>query len=120
MMAAAELCEAASFSFAPHNASGPVATAATLQLALVGPALLMQEMFAPLETEWKHRAALPAVEIHDGYVTPLPGPGIGVVLNPEEMARHPYAVRDMDLFGANSLLSRPVRDDAAAPPAPLT
>ncbi|HXW81121.1 MAG TPA: hypothetical protein VEJ84_16590 [Acidimicrobiales bacterium] len=42
------------------------------------------------------------------------------MLNPEEMARHPYAVRDLDLYGANSIFSRPVRDDAAAPPASLT
>jgi galactonate dehydratase len=113
MVAAAELCEAASVSFAPHNASGPVATAATLQLASVAPALLMQEMFAPLDTEWKDRVALPAVEIRDGYVTPLKGTGLGISLDVEEMARHPYAVRDMDLFGTSSILSRPVRDDEA-------
>jgi galactonate dehydratase len=111
MLAAAELCEAASVSFAPHNASGPVATAATLQLASVAPTLLMQEMFAPIDTEWKERVALPAVEIRDGYVTALRGPGLGISLDADEMARHPFAVRDLDLFGASSILSRPVRDE---------
>jgi galactonate dehydratase len=120
MVAAAELCESASVSFAPHNASGPVATAATLQLASMAPALLMQEMFAPLDTEWKNRVAPPPVEIENGCVTPLRGPGIGISLDPEEMARHPYAVRDMDLFGANTILSRPVRDEAPARPTKST
>lgn len=111
MLAAAEICEAASISFAPHNASGPVATAATLQLAAVAPTLLMQEMFAPVDTEWKERVALPAVEIVDGYVTAPVGPGLGVSLDSEEMRLHPYVVRDLDLFGASSILSRPVRGE---------
>ena len=110
-LAAAELCEAASVSFAPHNASGPVATAATLQLASVAPTLLMQEMFAPLDTEWKDRVAVPPVEIRDGYVRPLKGPGLGISLDNEEIAKHPYVVRDLDLFGSSSILARPVRDE---------
>jgi galactonate dehydratase len=109
-LAASELCEAASVSFAPHNASGPVATAATLQLASVAPTLLMQEMFAPLDTEWKDRVAVPPVEIRDGYVRPLKGPGLGISLDNEEIAKHPYVVRDLDLFGSSSILARPVRD----------
>ena len=112
MLAAAELCEAASVSFAPHNASGPVATAATLQLASVAPTLLMQEMFAPLDTEWKDRVALPTVEIRDGYVIPPNGPGLGISLDVDEIARHPYVVRDLDLFGSASILSRPVRQQS--------
>jgi len=109
MVAAAELCEAASVSFAPHNASGPVATAATLQVAAMAPTLLMQEMFAPLDTEWKDRVAPPALEITDGFVTLPSGSGLGVTLDAAEMARHPYVVRDLDLFGTGSILSRPVR-----------
>jgi galactonate dehydratase len=112
MIAAAEICEAASVSFAPHNASGPVATAATLQVAAIAPTLLLQEMFAPLDTEWKHRVAPPAVELADGHVTLPPGPGLGVTLDAAEMALHPFVERDLDLFGAGSILSRPVREGA--------
>ncbi len=112
MLAAAEICEAASVSFAPHNASGPVATAATLQVASIAPTLLLQEMFAPLDTEWKHRVALPAIEIADGHVALPPGPGLGVTLDAAEMALHPYEERDLDFFGVGSVLSRPVRDGA--------
>lgn len=114
MVAAAEICEAASVSFAPHNASGPVATAATLQLASMAPTLLMQEMFAPLDTEWKDRVAPPAVRITDGHVVLPAGPGIGVTLDEPEMALHPYVPRDLDLFGAGSVLSRPARSDFAS------
>jgi galactonate dehydratase len=110
MIAAAEICDAASVSFAPHNASGPIATAATLQVASVAPTLLMQEMFAPIDTEWKDRVAPPAVEIAEGYVDLPPGPGLGVALDAAEMALHPYVVRDLDLFGDGSILSRPVGD----------
>ncbi len=112
-LAAAELCDAASVSFAPHNASGPVATAATLQLASVAPTLLMQEMFAPVDTEWKERVAPPGVEIRDGFVRAPAGPGLGVGLDEAESRAHPYVVRDLDLFGAESILSRPVRPEIA-------
>jgi galactonate dehydratase len=114
MVAAAELCEAASVSFAPHNASGPVATAATLHVASVAPTLLMQEMFAPIDTEWKDRVAPPGVEIRDGYVRVPHGPGLGVSLDEQEARRHPYVVRDLGLFGADSVLFRPVRQSEAA------
>jgi galactonate dehydratase len=107
MMAVAELCDAASVSFAPHNASGPVATAATLQVASVAPTLLMQEMFAPVDTEWKDRVAPPGVEIRGGCVRAPDGPGLGVRVDGDEARRHPYVVRDLDLFGAGSVLFRP-------------
>jgi galactonate dehydratase len=106
-LAAAELCQAASVAFAPHNASGPVATAATLQLSAVAPTLLVQEMFAPIDCEWKDRVATPATVVLDGRVRPPDGPGLGTSLVEEQMALHPYAVRDLDLFGSASILSRP-------------
>jgi galactonate dehydratase len=115
MVAAAELCEASSVSFAPHNASGPVATAATLHLASLAPTLLMQEMFAPLDVDWKDRVAVPGVQIVDGHVRPPDGPGLGISLDSAEMALHPYVVRDLDLFAATSILSRPVRDQGNGP-----
>jgi galactonate dehydratase len=115
MVAAAELCEASSVSFAPHNASGPVATAATLHLAALAPTLLLQEMFAPLDIEWKDRVAIPAVQVIDGHVRPPDGPGLGISLDGPEMALHPYVVRDLDLFAATSILSRTVRDQGHDP-----
>ena len=114
MLAAAEICEASSVSFAPHNASGPVATAATLQVASMAPTLLMQEMFAPLDTEWKDRVAPPAVASPTGTSQSPVGPGIGVTLDAAEMALHPYVARDLDLFNDDSVLSRPARDGLAA------
>lgn len=114
MMAVAELCNASSVSFAPHNASGPVATAATLQISSVAPALLMQEMFAPVDTEWKDRVAPPGVEIRDGRVRAPHGPGIGVTVVQEEARQHPYVVRDLDLFGARSVLFQSARRSGSA------
>jgi galactonate dehydratase len=112
MLAAAELCASLSVAFAPHNASGPVATAATLQVSSVAPSLLMQEMFAPFDTDWKDRVALPPVGVKDGRVRLPSGPGLGVSLDLAEIARHPYVPRDLDLFGGNSILARPVNTTA--------
>jgi galactonate dehydratase len=108
MLAAAELCDSMSVAFAPHNASGPVATAATLQVSSVAPSLLMQEMFCPFDTEWKDKVALPPVAVKDGRVRAPSGPGLGVTIDLEEITCHPYVPRDLDLFGRNSVLSRRV------------
>lgn len=107
-LAVADLCDAASVSFAAHNASGPVATAATLQLAAVAPTLLMQEMFAPVDAEWKDRVAPPGVQIRSGAVPAPTAPGIGCSLVDEEMAAHPFVPLDLEMFGKGSILDRAV------------
>src|SRR5436190_2863589 len=48
LAAVSSAADSAFVSLAPHNASGPVAAAATLQVAAIAPTLLLQEMFAPL------------------------------------------------------------------------
>jgi len=114
MVAAAELCDASSVSFAPHNASGPVATAATLQLAALAPTLLMQEMFAPLDIDWKDAWPSQPCRSSTATVRPRTGPAWYLARRPGN-GPPSLSVRDLNLFEATSILSRPVRDQGHDP-----
>src|SRR5262249_51687618 len=95
-------------SFAPHNASGPIATAATLQISGLAPTMLLQEMFAPLDAPWRELVALPSIEVEDGRVAIPLGPGLGVELDETECERHSFVPRDLNLLEDESILDRSV------------
>jgi galactonate dehydratase len=107
----ASATEEAFLSFAPHNASGPVATAATLQISALAPTLLLQEMFAPLDAPWRELVARPAVEVDDGRVAVPDGPGLGIELDETELEKHPFVPRDLKLLEDDSILDRSVLPD---------
>jgi galactonate dehydratase len=77
---------------APHNPNGPVATAASVQLAAAIPNFLILE-WAQSEP---HRSQVQRVgpTIEEGYVNLPTGPGLGVELDPEVIARYPYVATD--------------------------
>ncbi|HZO97628.1 MAG TPA: mandelate racemase/muconate lactonizing enzyme family protein [Gaiellaceae bacterium] len=106
--------DAALVSLAPHNASGPIATAATLQVSALAPTLLLQEMFAPLDAPWRDLVARPVVEVEGGAVVIPDGPGLGVELDESELAKHPFIARDLKLLEEESILDRPVLPDGRA------
>jgi galactonate dehydratase len=108
LLAIASAADAAFVSFAPHNASGPVATAATLQVTALAPTLFLQEMFAPLDAPWKDAVAGPPVEVVDGRVAIPTGPGLGIELDISECERHPFVERDLKLLEDESILDRSV------------
>ena len=108
LLAAARIAEASSVMIAPHNASGPVATAATLHLSAVIPNLLVQEMFAPEDASWKWAVATPEVSVRKGRVAPPSGHGLGIELHPDVMAAHPMVPRELNLYRADSILDRPL------------
>lgn len=109
-LAAATLGEVASVVVAPHNASGPVATAATLHVSAVVPNLLIQEMFAPVDAAWKDAVAPPGAVIQDGYVAIPDGPGLGVEVDESAAEAHPWVVRDLAMFTSSSILGRRIDD----------
>jgi galactonate dehydratase len=113
LLAISSAADAAFVSLAPHNASGPVATAATLQISALAPTLLLQEMFAPLDAPWRDAVARPAIEIEDGRVAIPDGPGLGIELDGDELARHPFVPRDLSLFEDESILKRSVLPEEA-------
>lgn len=78
----------------PHNPSGPVANAATLQLAACTP------NFAFLETmntdvPWRAEVTDEHLVFRDGALRIPDKPGLGIDLHPEAMAAHPYQPHDL-------------------------
>jgi galactonate dehydratase len=113
LLAISSAADAAGASLAPHNASGPVATAATLQISALAPTLLMQEMFAPQDAPWRDLVALPPIVVADGQVAIPDGPGLGIELDEAELARHPFVPRDLGLLEDDSILDRSVLPEDA-------
>ncbi len=75
--------------FAPHNPSGPVANAATLQLAACCPNFSILEIVYS-DVEWRKDVTNESLEYKDGFITIPDKPGLGIELNEEECLKHPY------------------------------
>jgi L-alanine-DL-glutamate epimerase-like enolase superfamily enzyme len=74
---------------APHLYNGPVAGAANVQLGACSPNFLIQESIE----RWDgfHAAILKKpLQWEDGYIIPPTEPGLGIELNEEVIAQHPY------------------------------
>jgi 2-dehydro-3-deoxyphosphogalactonate aldolase len=85
----AGMAEAHYAQIAPHLYCGPVVGAANIQLAACSPNFLLLEGIR----DWGgFHAELLRTPIHweDGFVIPPEGPGLGVELDEEIAARHPY------------------------------
>lgn len=75
--------------FAPHNPSGPVANAATLQLAAACPNFCILEIMYS-DVDWRKDVTNEALEYKDGYIKIPDKPGLGIEINEEECLKHPY------------------------------
>lgn len=85
----ATLAEAFGASIAPHNPSGPVATAATLHAAAVLPNLMTVEyQFA--EVEWYWDLVQVEFAVKDGHMQVPQSPGLGVNFDMALAAKYPY------------------------------
>ena len=87
LAAIARLAAARGVGVAPHNPSGPVATAASVQVAAALPGLRALE-YAWGEVPWRAELVAPRETIMDGELVLPPGPGLGVTLNEEVVAAH--------------------------------
>ncbi len=77
---------------APHNPNGPVATAASLQLAACMPNFVILEYAQ--NQPWRDQVITEPLKIVNGYVELPTKPGLGVELNYEAIAKLPYQPRD--------------------------
>lgn len=80
--------------FAPHNPSGPVANAATLQLAATCPNFCILEIMYS-DVEWRKDVVNEDLKYEDGYITIPDKPGLGIEINEEECLKHPYQVHTL-------------------------
>ena len=81
-------------SFAPHNPSGPVANAATLQLAALCPNFEILEIMYS-DVEWRKDVTNEDLKYEDGYIYIPDKPGLGIEINEEECDKHPYQVHTL-------------------------
>ena len=80
--------------FAPHNPSGPVANAATLQLAACCPNFSILEIMYS-DVVYRKDITNEALTYEDGYITIPDKPGIGIEINEEECLKYPYQVHTL-------------------------
>ncbi len=75
--------------FAPHNPSGPVANAATLQLAAACPNFCILEIMYS-DVVWRSDVTDEALIYKDGYIQIPNKPGLGIEIDEEACLAHPY------------------------------
>jgi 2-dehydro-3-deoxyphosphogalactonate aldolase len=93
----AAMAEAHYVNFAPHLWAGPIEAAASIQLDACCPNFLIQEGIAEWGGFFAQIQKEPLVWSR-GYVTPPTAPGLGVDLDEEVIAKHPYnPVRGRDV-----------------------
>ena len=87
----AALCEAHRIALAPHNPHGPVSTAASLEFGFSQPSYIICES-VHADVPWRDDV------VDEGYsvdpatrtVSPNTRPGLGISINEEEVAKHPF------------------------------
>ncbi len=89
-MKAAAIAESAEAFVALHQAQSPLNTAINAHIHASIPNFLIQECFDDFLEPWALGLFDGVPRVRDGYLEPPDGPGIGVVLDEAEAARHPY------------------------------
>ncbi|MCQ2399667.1 MAG: mandelate racemase/muconate lactonizing enzyme family protein, partial [Clostridia bacterium] len=80
--------------FAPHNPSGPIANAATLQLAANCPNFCILEIMYT-DVEYRKLVTNENLEYKDGKIIIGDKPGLGIDINEEECLKHPYVEHNL-------------------------
>ncbi len=87
---AAAIAEAAEAFVALHQAQSPLNTAINAHIHASISNFLIQECFDDFLVPWAHEIMHGVPRVKDGYIEVSDAPGIGVELDEEEMAKHPY------------------------------
>ncbi|NOU95542.1 mandelate racemase/muconate lactonizing enzyme family protein [Paenibacillus sp. LMG 31456] len=75
---------------APHSAQGPICSVVCSHLNMATPNFYLHEIFDEFNEPWEEEVLTPLFKIEEGYLQPPERPGLGVDLNLELMAQHPY------------------------------
>jgi galactonate dehydratase len=82
---------------APHNPTGPVMNAMTLHLAAAIPNFSIFETVS-IDVPWRRELVTESLSFEAGDIIVPDAPGLGVTLNEEACARHPYEPYDLPIF----------------------
>ena len=85
-----EMAAAQDIRFAPHCSIGPVALAAALHLDISTPNFMIQEAFAEFDVPWRNSLVRGWNPIRNGEFTLDDTPGLGLELDDQAIADHPY------------------------------
>lgn len=96
--------------FAPHNPSGPVANAATLQLAAACPNFEILEIMYS-DVVWRKDVTDESLLYQDGYMTIPDKPGLGIEIHEEECLGHPYQPHTLRHYTGALTDIRPARTE---------
>ncbi|XHR27690.1 MAG: galactonate dehydratase [Chthoniobacteraceae bacterium] len=107
----AAMAEMWQIAFCPHNPSGPIANAATLQLAACTPNFLFLETMAT-DVPWRAEVARESCRLVNGEMSIPDAPGLGVEINEEAVAAHPYQVHDLRHYTGALTAIRPADESA--------
>ena len=106
----AAVAEANYIPFAPHNPSGPVANAATLQLAACCPNFSILEIMYS-DVVWRKDVSDEKLSYSDGYISVPDAPGLGIEINEEACLAHPYSPHTLRHYTGALTDSRPAETE---------
>jgi galactonate dehydratase len=75
---------------APHCSIGPVALAACLHFDVGTPNFMIQEAFTEFDVSWRDSLVAGWNPVKNGDLLVPEGPGLGIDIDPDAIARHPY------------------------------
>jgi galactonate dehydratase len=93
----AAMAEAYYVGVAPHNANGPVSTAAATQIDACIPNFYIQEIFVDC-LDLEREIVINPIQLENGCIKIQDRPGLGIDLDEGSVARHPYRPVDMNFM----------------------
>ena len=78
--------------------SGKNSSDICLAIDAVTPNFMIQEMFTPWDVDWRDTVVIGSLRVVDGYIEVPDRPGLGVELVHDELAKHPFEAKDLQIF----------------------
>jgi galactonate dehydratase len=94
----AALAQAQDVRLAPHCSVGPVALCTALHFGWATPHVVVQENFAEFDVPWRTELVCGWNPVRRGEFVLPEGPGLGIELDVQACARHPYRKGTLTLF----------------------
>ncbi|MDQ8004166.1 MAG: galactonate dehydratase [Pedobacter sp.] len=102
----ASMAEAHYIPICPHNPSGPIANAATLQLAACIPNFYLLETMSN-DIPYRNEISTEKVVFENGEMLIGNAPGLGIDINEEAILKYPYEARNLRHYQGNLTDIRP-------------